>query len=53
VTRCTACPWRDMARMRAEHPVAVAHAEANPDAGWMCHTRCIPCPGPTRTEVPQ
>lgn len=43
--QCRPCPWRDMDTMRAEFPRAVAAAEAGSD-GFMCHTRCIPCPGP-------
>lgn len=44
-TQCAACPWRDMATMRADHPETVAHAKTDPD-GFVCHTRCGPCPGP-------
>ena len=46
MSMCGPCPWRDMKSMRAEFPDAVAHAEAGHTEGFMCHKRCIPCPGP-------
>lgn len=48
--QCGACPWRDMETMRAEFPEVVEHAKTNPD-GFVCHTRCGPCPGPKRAKV--
>jgi hypothetical protein len=53
--RCEACPWRDMEAMRRDFPEVVAHARARPD-GFVCHTRCGPCDGPTiawRQDEPQ
>lgn len=43
--QCKPCPWRDMTAMRKDFPEVVAHAGQNP-AGFVCHTRCVPCPGP-------
>lgn len=48
--QCRPCPWRDLDAMRAEHPAAVAAAEAGSDR-FVCHTRCIPCPGPRLAGV--
>lgn len=44
-TQCRACPWRDVDAVRAEFPHVVEAAAADPD-GFVCHTRCGPCPGP-------
>lgn len=42
-TQCQACPWRNA---DDEVPPEVqAHAAEHPD-GFVCHTRCGPCPGP-------
>lgn len=45
-SQCQACPWRNMKAMRADFPDVVAHAEAANGEGFVCHTRCGPCPGP-------
>lgn len=42
-TQCQACPWRDMATMP---DYAVAYAREGHLDGFVCHTRCGPCPGP-------
>lgn len=43
MTQCAACPWR------GDHPLVpddlVEYARTDPD-GFVCHTRCGPCPGP-------
>lgn len=44
---CEPCPWRDMAAMRADHSNVVEHAENGNTHGFVCHTRCGPCDGPT------
>lgn len=42
-TQCRPCPWRNPDD--EVPPEVVDHARENPD-GFVCHTRCGPCPGP-------
>jgi hypothetical protein len=47
LTQCRECPWRDLASVP---DYAVDHARKDP-TGFMCHTRCIPCPGPVLVHL--
>lgn len=49
--QCSACPWRDMPRMHAEHASTVAYAAAGNLSGWVCHTRMGPCDGPSHAGI--
>lgn len=49
MSQCAECPWRDVDALRRGDLVmqeALRHAEAGLVDGWICHTRCTPCPGP-------
>jgi hypothetical protein len=41
-TQCSACPWRDLASV-PEYALTAARQDPT---GFVCHTRCGPCPGP-------
>lgn len=51
-TQCAPCPWRDLPTV----PDYAVEAARKDPTGFVCHTRCGPCPGPVlalRTETPQ
>lgn len=48
--QCQPCPWRDVAWMQANAPDVLAAARQGVN-GFVCHTRCGPCDGPTHAGV--
>jgi hypothetical protein len=46
-TQCRECPWRDLATI----PDYAMNAARNGNDGFVCHTRCGPCPGPALAGV--
>lgn len=47
-TQCAACPWRDLSDPAFTPEVLEA---AGNGAGFVCHTRMGPCPGPVLAGV--